>query len=58
MTVASGSSEAANTDFVSAQIDSKRYRPEQSRALTRGLVVIAIIMVIAVAVPALMIHLK
>jgi len=43
-------------EFISAEVDAEQYRPARSRALVRGLVVIAIIVVIAVAVPALMIQ--
>jgi len=48
----------SETDFISSEVDAERYRPARSRALARGLVVIAVIVVIAVAVPAVMIHFK
>ena len=54
----SSGSEAVKPDFVSAGVDPDRYRPARSRALTRGLVMIAVIVVIAIAVPALMIQFK
>lgn len=47
---------ASETDFISSEVDAERYRPARSRALARGLVVIAVIVVIAVAVPAVMIR--
>jgi len=43
-------------EFISAEVDAEQYRPARSRALVRGLLVIAIVVVIAVAVPALMIQ--
>ena len=52
----SNTSESLKPEFISAEVDAEQYRPARSRALFRGLVVIAIIMVIAVAVPALMIQ--
>ncbi len=52
----SNTSETMNPEFISAEVDAGQYRPARSRALIRGLVVIAIIVVIAVAVPALMIQ--
>ena len=52
----SNTSETIRPEFISAEVDAEQYRPARSRALARGLVVIAIIVVIAVAVPALMIQ--
>ncbi len=52
----SNSSETMKPEFISAEVDTEQYRPARSRALIRGLVVIGIIVVIAVAVPALMIQ--
>jgi PAS domain S-box-containing protein len=54
----SDGSETMKPDFISAEVDAERYRPARSRALVRGAVVIAIIMVIAVAVPAVMIQVQ
>ncbi len=52
----SNTSETMKSEFISAEVDAEQYRPARSRALFRGLVVIAIIVVVAVAVPALMIQ--
>jgi PAS domain S-box-containing protein len=49
---------ASETDFIASEIDPNQYRPARSRALFRGLVVIAVILVIALVVPAVMIQLK
>ena len=52
----SNTSETMKPEFITAEVDAEQCRPARSRALARGLVVIAIIVVIAVAVPALMIQ--
>ena len=54
----SDGSETMEPDFISAEVDAEQYRPARSRALVRGAVVIAIIVVIAVAVPAVMIQVE
>ena len=45
------SGDAAASDIISADIDPKKYRPNASRALTRGAWVITIVVVIAMVVP-------
>ena len=50
--------DAPEPDFVSAEIDPDQYKPVQSRTLFRGVLVVAVIVAIAVIVPAVAIQMK
>ena len=50
--------DAPEPDFVSTEIDPDQYKPVQSRTLFRGFLVVAIIVAIAVIVPAVAIQMK
>ncbi len=52
------SGEAAAPDLISADIDPKDFRPAASRTLTRGALVITIVVVIAIVVPFIAIQVK
>lgn len=52
------SGEAAAPDPITADIDPKEYRPAASRALTRGALVITVVVAIAVLVPYIAIQMK
>jgi PAS domain S-box-containing protein len=54
----SSGSEASESDFINAQVDPNQYHPTRSRALSRGLAVIGVIVAICVIVPAVQIHLR
>lgn len=52
------SGEAAAPDLISADFDPKEYRPSASRTLTRGALVITVVVAIAMVVPFIAIQLK
>lgn len=54
----SSASDPAETDFIAAQVDPNQFRPTRSRALSRGLTVIGIILAICIVVPIVLIQLR
>lgn len=58
MTTTTDYSTAAGSDLVTAQIAQEQDRPARSKTLTRGAIVIAVIIVIAIALPAIATYVK
>lgn len=54
----SSASKSAESDFIAKQVDPNQFKPTRSRALSRGLTVIGIILAICIVVPIVLIQLR